>query len=59
MQDSIYSIKPTQSRYRYPRPVIDGLLFVKQGHGVLLCDDNIKYEGEFVGECLLSGKVLM
>ena len=28
-----------------------------QGHGVLLCDDNTKYEGEFIGECSLSGKV--
>lgn len=26
------------------------------GNGVLLCDDNTKYEGEFIGECLLSGK---
>ncbi|XP_020613011.1 alsin-like [Orbicella faveolata] len=26
------------------------------GDGVLLCDDNTKFEGEFVGECLLSGK---
>ena len=32
-------------------------LFYFQGHGVLLCDDNTKYEGEFIGECLLSGKV--
>ena len=31
--------------------------FVHQGNGVLLCDDNTKYEGEFIGECLLSGKV--
>ena len=30
---------------------------VVQGNGVLLCDDNTKYEGEFIGECLLSGKV--
>lgn len=43
----------------YPRPVTGGLLFIKQGNGILLCDDNTKYEGEFVGECLLSGKVVI
>ncbi|XP_068688097.1 alsin-like isoform X2 [Montipora foliosa] len=26
------------------------------GNGVLLCDDNTKYQGEFFGDCLLSGK---
>lgn len=33
--------------------------FILQGNGVLLCDDNTKFEGEFVGECLLSGKVCL
>ena len=45
--------------FHYLRPVTGGLLFFKQGNGILLCDDNTKYEGEFVGECLLSGKVVI
>lgn len=26
------------------------------GNGLLLCDDDTKFEGEFIGDCLLSGK---